>query len=91
MSIPLGEEVSEASGRVGLGVVAEKIDEGGHVELIGCEGRLDGSPVSPHPPKEFTNDRRWLRHDLCGRDGPAIAEMTHKVPHARDSVAGVVV
>jgi hypothetical protein len=90
VSIPLGEEVSQASGRVGLGVVAEKIDEVGHIELIGCEGRLDGSTVSPHPLKEFTNDRRWLRQCLCGCNATAFAEMAHKDPNARDYVAGVV-
>jgi hypothetical protein len=90
VSIPLGEEVSQAGGRIRLWVVAENLDEVGHVELIGGEGRLDGPAVSSHPLEEFTNDGRWLRWCLCGCNATAFAKMTHKDPDARDNLAGVV-
>jgi hypothetical protein len=89
VSIPLGEEISQTTGAVRAGVVSKELYEIGYVELISCEGLLDGPSVSPHPLKEFSDDSNRLRC-ICRRNTTAFAEMTHKNPNARDNLAGAI-
>jgi hypothetical protein len=89
VSIPLGEEISQATGAVRAGIVSEELYEIGYVEPMSCEGLLDDPSVSPHPLKEFSDDSNRLRR-ICRRNTTAFAEMTRKNPNARDYLAGAI-
>jgi hypothetical protein len=86
VSIALGQKVAQASGAIRLGVVSEDVDEVGHIELIRPKSPLGCPAVSPHPPKECSNDRGWLRSCLCRCEATALAKMAHRDSNARDKM-----
>ena len=61
VSIPLCNKVPQTLGRIRLRVISKKVDQVGHVEPIGGDGRLDGSPVRSHPMKKLTHQEAVVR------------------------------
>jgi hypothetical protein len=75
VSIALRDEVPQVTSRIRSRIVAKKVDEMGHVAAIGCEGRVDDSPLSLHPTEKLADQGTELGR-YFSRNDPSFAQVT---------------
>ena len=50
------DKAAQVVGGIGLWIIAECIDEMGHVAAIRCQGRVDDPPLTAHPIEKLENE-----------------------------------